>query len=106
MATYGQKAVQYEEDEGHAADGDHLVDFVGFNVVSRPTLVDRQKQLTASQKTRRRHRAWMVLIDKGLQTYREIAEDTGKTVQAIYYGVERARRRERNIKAIGSRHGQ
>jgi hypothetical protein len=74
------------------------VDYLAVPLPTKLTREERAKGLTASQKIRRRHRAWLTLIDKGIQTPQEIASDNGVTVQAVYYGINQARKRERKIK--------
>jgi hypothetical protein len=102
MASAARRVVSLDEGDDIS---EAIIDYVGVSVPSTRTWVERCEKLKASQKTRRKHRAWMFLVEKGYQTPQEIAEDTGLTVQAIYYGIARAKKREVKIKAMGIRHG-
>lgn len=84
--------------------GDIKGDYVAARVPVSRTRAEMSESLTAHQGKRRRHLAWMLLIDAGVATYRDIAADYRVGLTTVYEGVANARRIRREVKAMGARH--
>lgn len=95
MAVRGSKLLDYGDDRPSGGRGrsrgrrSPLVDFYAEEVVGRPKRSYKEPCRSFRERVRRRDLLFVTLVRQGY-TCRAIAEDTGLTIRAIRYGLERA----------------